>query len=72
MTLIAAPRLGAGLALGLLVAFTGFLATVLARGSTEPCACFGQVRDRPVSGAHLLRNLALAGLAVVTLVWPPV
>lgn len=71
VALIAAPPLGAVIALGLLAAFSVFLASRVARGETEPCACFGQVRRRPISRADLLRNGALMALAVATLALPP-
>jgi uncharacterized membrane protein YphA (DoxX/SURF4 family) len=71
VTLVAVPRLGGVLSLFLLVAFSVFLARQIARGSDAPCACFGQVRPRRISRADLTRNGVLAGLAVVTVTFPP-
>jgi uncharacterized membrane protein YphA (DoxX/SURF4 family) len=69
--LIVTPRMGGALALALLAAFSAFLSRLVAQGSTEPCACFGQVRQRPISRADLTRNGVLIGLAVLTISWPP-
>jgi uncharacterized membrane protein YphA (DoxX/SURF4 family) len=69
--LVAVPRVGAPLALTLLVVFSAFLAPQVARGSEEPCACFGQVGSRPVSPVDLVRNGGLMALALLTVAWPP-
>lgn len=51
--------------LGLLVAFTGFVAVRLAQGRRVPCPCFGASRAEPIGGRTLARNLALIAVAVV-------
>lgn len=71
VALIAVPPVGGAFALVLLAAFSALLARQIARGSTTPCACFGQVRARPISRADLTRNGALMALALITLTWPP-
>lgn len=71
VALVAAPEVGAALAIALLAAFSAFLSRQVAQGSDEPCACFGQVRTRPISRVDLVRNGVLIGLAAVTLVLPP-
>lgn len=69
--LIAVPPIGAVLAVVVLVAFSAFLIGRLRRGDETPCACFGQVRPRPIDGRDLVRNIALLGLATTVLAWPP-
>jgi uncharacterized membrane protein YphA (DoxX/SURF4 family) len=67
---LVAARIAAAVvaALVLLAAFSWLIAVHLRRGDGVPCACFGRASsDRPVSPAHLVRNLVLAGLAVVAL-----
>jgi Methylamine utilisation protein MauE len=54
-------------AIVLLAAFTVFLAAALVRGVEAPCACFGSLSTRPVSWWSVARNVALIGLAVVSL-----
>lgn len=71
VALVAVPRVGAALALALLALFSAFLSWQMAHGAHEPCACFGQVRPRPISPADLTRNVVLMGLAALTLVLPP-
>ena len=58
-------RPAAAAALLLLGAFTVLVVDHLRRGDRVPCACFGRVR--PVSGADVVRNVVLIGLAVVAL-----
>lgn len=61
------PRVGAGAAVGLLLAFTLVLARSAARGGGVTCACFGSVRAQPVSAVEFVRNaflLAGAGTAL--------
>ncbi|WP_428119146.1 MauE/DoxX family redox-associated membrane protein [Candidatus Poriferisodalis sp.] len=66
---VAEPWL-AWLALALLAAFSGALALVLRRPPDDrpACACFGPWSAKPVGAGSLLRNGALAVLAVVALV----
>ena len=67
--LLVLPSLaGLVLALALLVAFGAAIASVLRRGATAPCHCFG-AEGSPLSSSHLLRNgllavVAAAGIAV--------
>lgn len=67
VALIAAPRVGAALALALLLAFSAFLARVVASGATAPCNCFGTARAEPVSAADLVRNGLLLVLGLPAL-----
>lgn len=53
---------GLGLALVLLVAFGAAIASVVRRGATAPCHCFG-AEGSPLSSSHLLRNGLLAAIA---------
>ncbi|WP_084959692.1 MauE/DoxX family redox-associated membrane protein [Thermoactinospora rubra] len=62
-----ARKAGFAAAAVLLVALTAAVAVVLARGTAQPCRCFGG-SAAPLAGRHLVRNLvllagALAGLA---------
>ena len=50
-------------ALVLLLVFTGAIAAQLARGRQVPCACFGELSAKPVSGMTIARNGALCVLA---------
>ena len=55
-------------AVALLLAFTGAVANVLARGEEAECHCFGRVSAEPVGPRTLVRNavlLALAGFVAV-------
>ena len=59
---------GLALALVLLLAFGAAIASVVHRGATAPCRCFG-AEGSPLSSSHLLRNgllgvVAAAGIAV--------
>jgi hypothetical protein len=62
-------RWAAAGALVLLGAFTWLIVVHVVRGDDVPCACFGSPSSspRPVSWWHVVRNLVLAGLAVVAL-----
>lgn len=66
--LILAPAVGAFLSLALLVAFTVVLMRVLQRGVVASCACFGAASAHAVSVVDVIRNVALAGAAVVVIV----
>ena len=57
----------AAIAVGLLVAFTAWIAVHLVRGENPPCACFGSFSVAPLSWWHAARNLALIALGVVAL-----
>ncbi|HWM23054.1 MAG TPA: MauE/DoxX family redox-associated membrane protein [Ilumatobacteraceae bacterium] len=58
-------RPAAIVALGLLLVFSSLLIARLREGSHPPCACFGAWSARPLGPGHLLRNGALAVLAIV-------
>lgn len=49
----------------LLSAFSAVIARTLATGRRPVCACFGAWSARPIGGRSLVRNGALAALAVV-------
>jgi thiol-disulfide isomerase/thioredoxin len=51
-------------ALALLGLFSGAVAVSLARGRAPECHCFGQLHSAPASWRTLVRNAALAGIAV--------
>jgi uncharacterized membrane protein YphA (DoxX/SURF4 family) len=54
----------------LLAAFTWLIVVHVVHGDDVPCACFGSPNAssaRPVSWWHVVRNVVLAGLAVVAL-----
>jgi thiol-disulfide isomerase/thioredoxin/uncharacterized membrane protein YphA (DoxX/SURF4 family) len=55
-------------ALVLLLAFIAGISLNLARGHTPDCHCFGQIYSEPVGAATLIRNGALALLALFLLV----
>ena len=71
MTLLDSATTVAILALAAAALLTGVLAvgvaTVLRRGTQARCACFGSGADRPLSGAHLARNLSLFAVLLVGL-----
>lgn len=67
MALVAYPAMGGVLALGLLSAFTLVLVSAVHRGTDAPCTCFGAMSTEPVGRPDILRNLALAGLALASL-----
>jgi uncharacterized membrane protein YphA (DoxX/SURF4 family) len=54
-------------ALALLVAFTAVILLRLADGSRPPCACFGSRSKRPLGAIHVVRNIALIGVALVAI-----
>jgi peroxiredoxin/uncharacterized membrane protein YphA (DoxX/SURF4 family) len=58
-------RLAAGAGAGLLVLFAVAISIALLRGRRPDCHCFGQLHSAPAGPATLVRNLALAGLAVL-------
>lgn len=59
---------GAVIALGLLLAFTLGIATVLRRGQAPACHCFGALSAEPIGRGTLVRNVLLLGLAGVVLI----
>ncbi|HTJ76921.1 MAG TPA: MauE/DoxX family redox-associated membrane protein [Acidimicrobiales bacterium] len=65
--LLAAPRVGATVALVLLAGFSAVLARAVRSGTVAPCNCFGTARADPVSSSDLLRNGLLAALALAAL-----
>jgi hypothetical protein len=68
--LIGGPRLGGGLAAGLLAGFALGIVHVLRGGRAVRCRCFG-AGGAAVGRAHLLRNLALAAIAVGVAILAP-
>ena len=61
--LVALPRAGGVVALGLLAVFTGVIVAALRRGVSAGCSCFGSVSTKPVSSRDILRNVVLMALA---------
>lgn len=57
--------IGCAVATFLLVAFTGYLVSLLLTRPDASCGCTG-ANDIPVSGAHIVRNVLLLGLSVLT------
>ena len=55
-------------ALLVLVAFTALIVRRLAQGQHPPCACFGAWSASPLGWSHVVRNVALMGLAVIAIV----
>jgi uncharacterized membrane protein YphA (DoxX/SURF4 family) len=70
LLLVAAPRVGAVAALGMLAVFTAVLLQRLRQGSQVSCGCFGSARTAPLSATDLVRNALLAGIAALALVAP--
>lgn len=64
-------RLGATIAgivaLVMIIGFTGLIIGNLFAGRRPVCACFGAWSTKPLGWQHVVRNVALAGLAVVSL-----
>jgi uncharacterized membrane protein YphA (DoxX/SURF4 family) len=67
----ATARWGAVAALVLLVAFSTVIVLSLRRGERPDCHCFGGVSSSPIGPRTLLRNGALAGLAILVAVGGP-
>ncbi len=61
---LAVGTAGLLVAAALLGCFTVALVLALRRGTTAPCRCFG-ASTTPIGVHHVVRNLVLAGLAVV-------
>lgn len=63
---------GATGALVLLAAFSVAIAAQLVAGKAPDCHCFGRLRSTPVGPVAVLRNAALAVLALLVVGWEPV
>jgi hypothetical protein len=61
--------LGAISALALLLIFAGGIGANLIRGKRPDCNCFGQLISKPVSWSIFGRNVFLAGVAALVVVW---
>jgi uncharacterized membrane protein YphA (DoxX/SURF4 family)/thiol-disulfide isomerase/thioredoxin len=66
-----AARIGAAGALVLLAIFTAAIAATIRRGEDVECHCFGQASADPVGPRTLLRNGALAAIAIMALATDP-
>jgi uncharacterized membrane protein YphA (DoxX/SURF4 family) len=55
-------------AAAMLLTFTAVILLRLRDDSRPPCACFGSRSKRPLGAVHVLRNLAVLGVAVVAVV----
>ena len=68
VTLLAAPAVGAVVALVLLTSFSVVLVRALRRGDDVRCACFGRAGGPPLSWVELARNglLGVLGALAVT------
>jgi peroxiredoxin/uncharacterized membrane protein YphA (DoxX/SURF4 family) len=64
---VPSARWGALAALILLSAFIAGIALAMARGEEPDCHCFGQIHSSPAGPLTLVRNAALAALALVIL-----
>jgi peroxiredoxin len=71
MCVTATARAGAAGALLLLVAFAAVIAGAMRRGRAPDCHCFGQLYSEPAGKSTLIRNGALAAVAVFVLVGAP-
>ncbi|MGD0196638.1 MAG: MauE/DoxX family redox-associated membrane protein [Solirubrobacteraceae bacterium] len=71
LVIAATARIGALLAVVLLVAFVGGIAAALRRGERPDCHCFGQIHSKPAGRETLARNGLLAAIAAVVLVGGP-
>jgi uncharacterized membrane protein YphA (DoxX/SURF4 family) len=60
-------RICAGVALGLLLAFTAMLVVRISQGRRPPCACFGSFSAKPISWMHVARNVGFIVVAAVAL-----
>jgi hypothetical protein len=66
--LVLAPAVAGPVAFGLLVAFSVVLGRALRDGVAVGCGCFGTARRGPVSVRDLVRNAALAAVALAVAV----
>jgi uncharacterized membrane protein YphA (DoxX/SURF4 family) len=67
---------GAGvMAVVLMAAFIGGIASVMARGLDVNCGCFGKLKlfcgDQPMGWCHLIRNTIMAGAAALIVACGP-
>jgi hypothetical protein len=60
-------RICAGVALGLLLAFTAMLVLRISQGRRPPCACFGSFSAKPISWVHVARNVGFIAIAAVAI-----
>jgi thiol-disulfide isomerase/thioredoxin len=67
----ATAELGAGLALALVLVFSGAITRSLLRGETPDCHCFGALHSEPAGLRTLIRNLALAAVAGLSMTAGP-
>lgn len=74
IALISEPfqQAGAWVALLLLIAFSAYIVWQLVRGNRAACNCFGTLTHAPLGPALLVRNAALALMAGLLLITPPV
>lgn len=56
-------------ALVLLLGFVAGIANALRKGTAPDCHCFGQIQSSPAGRGTLLRNAALAAMAIVIIGW---
>ena len=66
VALVTSPRVGGALALALIALFSAVLVRNV--GAETGCGCFGAAHTNPISRADLIRNAALAALAIVAVV----
>lgn len=64
-------RIGAAIALALLLAFIAGISNAMFRGKAPDCNCFGQLHSAPAGGRTLARNSILAAIALVLLINGP-
>ncbi len=64
----ATARIGAALALGLLLTFIAGIARVMRAGESPDCHCFGQLHSEPAGASTLIRNAGLAVPAAIVLI----
>ena len=62
---------GSALALALMLAFSAAITRSIARGEAPDCHCFGALHSEPAGPRTLIRNLALAAGAAVSLAGGP-
>jgi uncharacterized membrane protein YphA (DoxX/SURF4 family) len=53
------------IAVALVLAFTALLVTRIAQGRRPPCACFGNLRPRPIGWSDVARNMVFVAVGVV-------
>jgi thiol-disulfide isomerase/thioredoxin/uncharacterized membrane protein YphA (DoxX/SURF4 family) len=58
-------------ALVLLLAFAAGIGNALRKGEAPDCNCFGAIHSEPASAKMLVRNLVLAAVALVAVIWGP-